>query len=104
MTDQDNSSKIVVRPHYDVQLHDFEVTILETLNQVGLPTESVFVAVDERLVVSKNIESVLTKISYDQRRRSIYISKFVAATASGLFDAALNYLWDETVYELRQRV
>ena len=28
----------------------------------------------------------------------------MAAVASGLFDAALNYLWDETILELRQRV
>jgi hypothetical protein len=34
----------------------------------------------------------------------MYISKFVAACAGGLFDAALNYLWDETVVNLRAKV
>lgn len=28
----------------------------------------------------------------------------IAAAAVGLFDASLNYLWDETVSELRRRV
>lgn len=30
--------------------------------------------------------------------------KFITAASSGLFDAALNYLWDETVFQLRRRV
>jgi hypothetical protein len=34
----------------------------------------------------------------------VYLSKFAAAVAAGLFDAALNYLWDETVFELRRRI
>ena len=32
------------------------------------------------------------------------MSKFLAAVAAGLFDSALNYLWDETVLQLRYRV
>jgi hypothetical protein len=34
----------------------------------------------------------------------MYLSKFIAAVRSGLFDAALNYLWDETISELRRRI
>ena len=104
MTEEANSSDLVVRAGYDVQLYDFELAILETLTQNGLPTESVFVKINERLAVSRNIGNVLTKISHDQRQRSVYISKFVAAVAVGLFDSALNYLWDETIFELRKRV
>ena len=33
-----------------------------------------------------------------------YIAKFLAAVTNGLFDAALNYLWDETVSQLRKRI
>lgn len=89
---------------FDVQLQNFEIALLNTLNYYGLPTASVFVSVDERLVVARNIEQVLGKISRDKRSQSVYMSKFIAATMSGLFDAALNYLWDETISELRQRV
>ena len=32
------------------------------------------------------------------------MSKFIASTASGLFDASLNYLWDETILQIRKRV
>ena len=34
----------------------------------------------------------------------MYLSKFLAAVTAGLFDAALNYLWDETILQLRYRV
>ncbi len=104
MADQIISSDLVVRPSYDIQLQDFEVAILSTLGQHGLPTEGIFVPVNERLAVSRNIQSVLMRLSDDKKSRSVYISKFVAAVAAGLFDAALNYLWDETISELRQRV
>ncbi|MBW4609028.1 MAG: hypothetical protein KME22_17930 [Hassallia sp. WJT32-NPBG1] len=67
-------------------------------------TPSVLVSVNERVTVFKNIADVLSKINDEQKPRSVYISKYVAAVASGLFDAALNYLWDETILELRKRV
>src|SRR6266702_8070489 len=104
MADQIISSDLVVRPSYDIQLQDFEVAILSTLGQHGLPTEGIFVPVNERLAVSRNIQSVLMRLSDDKKSRSVYISKFVAAVGAGLFDAALNYLWDETISELRRRV
>lgn len=104
MSDQIDSSSIVVRPSYDVQLREFEEGLLGFLDQHGLPTTSIFVSVDERLRVFKNVEDVLALINDNQKNQSVYISKFVAAAASGLFDAALNYQWDETIYELRRRV
>jgi hypothetical protein len=104
MVDQIDSSDLVVRPSYDVQLREFEEGLLGFLNQQGLPTQSILVSVKERVRVFKNIEDVMALIGEEKKQQSIYISKFVAAAASGLFDAALNYLWDETISELRQRV
>jgi hypothetical protein len=46
----------------------------------------------------------LKRLNKEQRERSFYISKVFAAAAAGLFDAALNYLWNETVGELRHCV
>ena len=85
-------------------MQKFEISLLNFLEEQGLPTESVMVTVNERIIVFKNITDVLMKISDEQKPNSVYISKFIAAVASGLFDAALNYLWDETIIELRYRV
>lgn len=106
MADEHKSpgSELVVRPNYDVQLREFEKGLLGFLESHALPTESILVGVSERGVVFNNIEGVLARINKDQLQRSVYISKYAAAVASGLFDAALNYLWDETISELRRRV
>ncbi|MBW4445711.1 MAG: hypothetical protein KME38_02240 [Spirirestis rafaelensis WJT71-NPBG6] len=99
-----DSSDIVTQQSYSSQLIDFEAGVLSFLAQQGLPTNSVLVPVNERVTVFKNLADVLSKINDEQKPRSVYISKYVAAVASGLFDAALNYLWDETILELRKRV
>lgn len=47
---------------------------------------------------------VITLINPQVRAVSPYLSKFIAACGAGLFDAALNFLWDETVLHLRHKV
>lgn len=91
-------------PNYRNELQTFETGLMTFIAQHGLPTENVLVPVAERLRVFGNVEGVLALLSYEHKTKSIYISKFIAACGSGLFDAALNYLWDETVHELRKRV
>ena len=66
--------------------------------------EGIFIGFDERLSVLQNFGAAITKLDADHRARSMYLSKFMAAVGAGLFDAALNYLWDETISELRRRV
>ena len=65
----------------------------------GLPTHNVLVPVSERVRVFNNVQDVLQLLDDGHKQKSIYVSKFIAAAASGLFDAALNYLWDETIFE-----
>ena len=102
--EQHESTELVPRPNYDAQLREFESSLLGFLSQHGLPTASILVPVSERAIVFRNIESVLDRVPNDQKQRSIYLSKYLSAVAAGLFDAALNYLWDETIAELRNRV
>lgn len=103
MSDEDKRI-IVPNNAISAQLLDFEKALLSFINEQGLPTETVLVDMGQRQVVIRNIETVLDRIDDERLGKSVYISKFIAATASGLFDAALNYLWDETIYELRKRV
>jgi len=85
-------------------LQIFENGLMDFIARHGLPTQDVLVPVPERLRVFNNIGDVLALLDYAHTQQSIYISKFIAAAASGLFDAALNYLWDETIFELRKRI
>lgn len=104
MQDDSSSKELTTKQNASVQLRDFEQGLLNFLGHHNLPTESVFVPVNQRFRVLNNIEETIALIDINKRAESIYISKFVAAVASGLFDAALNYLWDETIAALRQRI
>lgn len=85
-------------------LQQVETVVLDFLGNHGLPTETLFVDVNERGKMLQNAPGVLQPLSTAQLAQSMYISKMIAAVAVGLFDAALNYLWDETVGHLRRRV
>lgn len=81
-----------------------EKSLITYLKENGLPYESVLVPAQQRITVYRNIPDVISKLCPQTRSKSLYISKFVATVTAGLFDAALNYLWDETINELRNRV
>ncbi|MBN8545940.1 MAG: hypothetical protein J0L60_07380 [Ignavibacteria bacterium] len=101
-----NKNKIQVSQtkNYDIQLRNFEGGLIKFLEQNNLPSEGIFVDVSQRIVVFNNLEGVIVKIDLIEKSQSLYLSKFIAAVASGLFDAALNYLWDETILQIRKRV
>ncbi|MGX5653177.1 hypothetical protein ACWKWC_00185 [Geodermatophilus nigrescens] len=85
-------------------LQRFEAVVLEQLRRAQLPHDGIFVEVAERHVLLGNVSPVLEGLDPAVLGRSSYISKMIAAASVGLFDAALNYLWDELVNELRRRV
>jgi hypothetical protein len=82
----------------------FETGIRTMLEQFGLPTEQLFVPVNERVAMVGNAGNVLAELDPAVCAQSRYVSKMIAASTVGLFDAALNYLWDELVSALRARV
>lgn len=85
-------------------LDQFHAGLRDYLAICGLPSDDVLVEVRQRALVIKNLPAVVSDLSDDQRKAAMYISKFTAACASGLFDAALSYLWDETIRNLRLKV
>ncbi|WP_162933770.1 hypothetical protein [Actinomyces lilanjuaniae] len=82
----------------------FEAGVHGMLEQLGLPTQKLLAPVAERAAVIRNMPGVLNDLDDDRMGESYYVSKMIAAATVGLFDAALNYLWDELVSELRARV
>ncbi|MFI6263473.1 hypothetical protein [Micromonospora sp. NPDC051006] len=85
-------------------LQSFEVMILDRLAAAGLPTQGILVDLGQRDVLMRTAPFALTDLTPEKLIQSSYISKMIIAGSVGLFDAALNYLWDETVLELRKRV
>jgi len=104
MEEKEEKVQIIKHTNYDVQLRDFEGGLVSFLEQNDLPAEGIFVGVPERIKVFANLEGVISQIEPKEKEQSLYLSKFIAGVASGLFDAALNYLWDETILQIRKRV
>lgn len=85
-------------------IQDSNNTYVSVLGALGLPTEDVLSSIEERKIAICNIPFVIGKLDDVLIRESHYLSKFFVAIATGLFDSALNYLWDETIKQLRIRV
>ncbi len=104
-TDKSKHELIVSKDQdYNIALQSFETQLTQFIENQGLPAGKVFIELPERVRVFQNIDAPLSLLSPEQLQGSTYIAKFIAAAGSGLFDAALNYLWDETICELRGRV
>jgi hypothetical protein len=101
MKEENSENKII---NYGNQLADHQENFLKQLSNNGLPVEGIFVPLRERIIVFSNAGLLLENIDLDRRLSAVYISKFFAAVSAGLFDAALNYIWDETILHLRKRV
>ena len=74
------------------------------LASVGLPTEGVLTPFADRAQVLNAFQAAVEVLPAERRATAFYLSKYVVAVTVGLFDAALNYLWNETVTALRGQV
>jgi hypothetical protein len=72
------------------------------LDSLGLPTEQVLVEFSERRFVLQSLQQTIEILPYEERSKAYYLSKFSVSIMVGLFDAALNFLWDETILALRR--
>jgi hypothetical protein len=87
----------------ELDVRTFDAALLQGIGLIGLPTDQILVEVRHRESVIAQLPSVIEAVPPELRATSVYLSKFIAAVAAGLFDAALNYLWDETVQNVRTR-
>lgn len=82
----------------------FNQPLANLLTHIGLPTENILSPIEERRKVIFALESTIEILPIEQREKSVYLSKFTVAVSVGLFDGALNFLWDETIKALRRLV
>lgn len=70
----------------------------------GLPTDNVIASGDERQRIMNALPEFLQQLPPEIKKDAKYISKFIAGSAVGLFDAALNFVWNEVILNLRKKV
>lgn len=61
-------------------------------------------AAKQRETLLRNTPDVIEELTAEERANAPYIAKMIMAGSVGLFDAALNYLWNETINRLRDHV
>jgi len=79
----------------------FSKPLSSYMEHLGLPTKNILSSTEERRRVITNLPDIIKDIPVSDRKESVYLSKFSVAVAAGLFDGALNYLWDETILAIR---
>lgn len=102
----DEPKEVIIRPSTDIQksIEGFNAPLANYLQELGLPTQDVLYPIEERKNVINSLEEALSVLSLGQREKSYYLTKFTVAIAVGLFDGAINYLWNETIAALRRLV
>jgi len=85
-------------------MQQLEATLSDRLDATGLPLDGLFVDAAEREAVCVALIEAAEGIDADRRAQAHYLSKFMTAATVGLFDAAMVYLWDAVIVELRRRV
>lgn len=69
-----------------------------------LPTENIIASPEERARIMDALTEFLDTLPKEAKEDARYLSKFIAAAAVGLFDASLNFLWNEVILNLRKRI
>lgn len=73
------------------------------LANFGLPSDNVIATDDQRRIIAQNLPVFLNSLSIEEKKDARYLSKFVGASAIGLFDAGLNYVWNEVILNLQKK-
>ena len=77
--------------------------LVDFLRDVGLPHDNIMADPSERAIIASNLPAYLQSLPAEVKRDARYLSKFVIGAGSGLFDYALNAIWNEVVIDLRKK-
>lgn len=77
--------------------------ITEFLKDLGLPSDNIIADNGERQVIGTNLPQIIYDIPTEVKSDARYLSKFVIGAGFGLFDYALNSIWNEVTIALRNK-
>ena len=73
------------------------------LTSRSLPADCIVASPEERFRVMNALPDFIDSLPIEVRQNARYLSKFIAGAAVGLFDASLNFVWNEVVVNLRKK-
>lgn len=65
------------------------------LQSLGLPFEGIIASEKERNTMASILPQTFEALTPEVKKEAVYLSKFVASSAIGLYDAGLNYIWSQ---------
>lgn len=77
--------------------------ITSFLDNLGLPSDNIIASNQERDIINKTLPSYITQLPQGLKQDARYLSKFVVGAGFGLFDYALNSIWNEVTIALRNK-
>lgn len=77
--------------------------LVEFLREMGLPHDNIMAEPAERAIIANNLPAYINALPPEVKRDARYLSKFVIGAGTGLFDYALNAIWNEVVIDLRKK-
>ena len=83
---------VEIRGVVQSSISDFNEPFTGYLVNLGLPVDGVLAPIDERKIVINSIETEINKIAPENRELAVYLTRFIASVAAGLFDGAVTYL------------
>jgi len=78
-------------------------SIVSILDALGLPSDNIIADDAERDVINLNLPNYIAKLPDEVKRDARYLSKYVVGAGLGLFDYALNSIWNEVTIALRSK-
>lgn len=84
-------------------IHPQVQQIIDFLDSMGLPSDNIIADLSQREIIGKNLPEYIYNLSPELKKDARYLSKFVVGAGFGLFDYALNSVWNEVVLALRQK-
>jgi hypothetical protein len=78
--------------------------VLGFLERVGLPSDNILAPQAELDLIGKNLPDLIANLPAAVKKDARYLSKFVIGAGIGLFDYALNAIWNEVVLDLHKKV
>ena len=93
-----------IKKYEDGHLIERQVQLItDFLDTMGLPSDNIIADLGEREIIGKNLPQYIYDLPEELKRDARYLSKFVVGAGFGLFDYALNSVWNEVVLSLRQK-
>lgn len=95
-----NKNQLDQQQNFPVTTNNFE----EYLKNYGLPYTNIIATEEERAIIKAILPTALSNIPNKVKREATYMSKFVASSSIGLYDASLNYLWDAVMLNIYKKI